>query len=306
MKPKCFNVPDKGCQNCISVSCLKDFKFLKNLDFVKAIGSGLQGIVVLVCDQDKSCTEKKAVKISILNSPQITTITSDVPTSCSDIKQKMLPPNTMKRLTEKFVKSVNSLEIRTFENFQKEVDASVLASEIGIGPVVYETGVCRSAMKAGVYEKFDIGIIVMEFLETTLYDFFRKYPEDFILKFFIFRLEILCHVKKAYKHGMYHEDLHLNNMMIDERGRIRIIDWGKSDKDPSKMSVVGQIKLIRIIFDKMMRKALMFVVFGRNSVQNDKKLTFSENPDVKLTKKHQRIIDRWLEEPVPKHSVPNR
>jgi hypothetical protein len=302
MKPKCFNVLDKECQNCISVSCLKDFKFLKRLDFVKAIGNGVQGIVVLACDKDKNCTEKKAVKISILNSPQITTITSDVPTSCSEIKQKMLPPNTMKRLVEKFVAPVNNLEIRTVEDFQKEVDASVLASEIGIGPVVYETGVCRSAMKAGVYEKFDIGIIVMEFLETTFLDFFRKYPGYFILNFFIFRLEILRHVKKAYNNGMYHADLHLNNMMVDGRGSIRIIDWGKSDNDPSKISVVNQMKVIRSIFDKLMRRALMFVVFGRNSVDHDKKLTFSENTNVKLTKKHQSIIDKWLEEPSPKQS----
>jgi hypothetical protein len=127
---------------------------------------------------------------------------------------------------------------------EKEAETLKKASDLGIGPKLYEFRICAVTMPAKFQdEKFYIGVFILEKLDKTLASFIEDHAKELNNKKLskkkrlakidksINYLEnvadkIIKDCRKAHKNNLYIDDLHIGNIMIKKDGSPIISDWG--------------------------------------------------------------------------------
>lgn len=106
--------------------------------------------------------------------------------------------------------------------FEREADLARRAAEMGIAPAFYSVVSCCSADTGVCY-----AIIVMEALDITLGDWLRSPAAYSLEKRERMRDAVAAKLRRMHRAGIFHNDLHSDNIMIREKtGEPFIIDWG--------------------------------------------------------------------------------
>lgn len=108
--------------------------------------------------------------------------------------------------------------------FALEVAIQLHMSSVGTSPNVYNAWISPYSTTWGGVEQEEQDILVMDRLEETLFDKTkreRSYTQD-----------VLELVAKMHNNNVFHGDLHSGNMMIGERNKPWVIDFGKSKPMP--------------------------------------------------------------------------
>jgi len=85
------------------------------------------------------------------------------------------------------------------------------AGDLGIGPKIYEYGTCNDGK-----EKYEY--LIMQRMEKTLEDVYPYQP-----KLFIKAIQKYQELQDA---GIFQQDLKVNNIMLDAKGKLYIVDYG--------------------------------------------------------------------------------
>lgn len=105
--------------------------------------------------------------------------------------------------------------------FEREAELTRLASEIGVGPKVYDVFSCCGSENGVCY-----AIIIMDALDMTLTDWLRS-PAAFTLAARErMRDAVDAKLRKMHRAGLFHNDLHTDNVMVTKDGVPFIIDFG--------------------------------------------------------------------------------
>ena len=103
-----------------------------------------------------------------------------------------------------------------FKKIDDEIDASKVAAQLNIGPKIYYSTVCIDPTN---YEKI-IGYIVMEKIDGKNID--TKLEIDNYIDYIFNKINLL------YDNGIYYNDFHVNNFIIENKtNKLYIIDYGE-------------------------------------------------------------------------------
>jgi len=129
---------------------------------------------------------------------------------------KLQPPGGQ-RWSERRQKNVPGY---TREDFLKEVELQKEAFDLKVAPEVIDSWICEDPL---------IGVIIMTALQRALGDVIRDstVKEEEKVKYIKDRSQIL---RILAKNNIVHGDDHLNNFMIDDAGKLKIIDFGQAKK----------------------------------------------------------------------------
>ncbi len=108
----------------------------------------------------------------------------------------------------------------TRENFLKEVELQKEAFDLKVAPEIIDSWICENPL---------IGVIIMPALQRTLSDVIgdstvKEEEKEKYIKDGSQILHILA------KNNIVHGDAHLSNFMIDDTGKLNIIDFGQAKK----------------------------------------------------------------------------
>jgi len=118
------------------------------------------------------------------------------------------------------------------ENILNEINIQNECAELGLCPKIKDAWLCEEG-----------GAIVMNSLDMTVANLFLKYKSDVVRQMILANIIVL--LEKLHIHGIYHGDLHLNNIMVKGKRRkskneeeeynlkeykYYFIDFGKSGK----------------------------------------------------------------------------
>jgi hypothetical protein len=208
-----------GCSNCIINACWMNDPNLNDIDIRQMLGQGAQGMTMAGC---RGNTCNLAVKVSVLNAAPVSLLANvDCASWLLDIP-----------LVKSFLRVRERLRflrfVRTPADFEQEVKIATKAGELGIGPKVLYSKVCAGGLSNPQFGSFDVGILVMERMDMTLISFAFKHPDKYKARFRDLLKQARKIGSKADKHGLHHEDLHANNIMM-KGTKLKIIDWGIND-----------------------------------------------------------------------------
>jgi hypothetical protein len=247
MDSKCFKT--RHCKNCVRATCSK---YLNELNYVKILDAGAQGIALLATNSKK---KEVVVKFSVVNESGATLgLNNNNNVVCSRV---FLNIPGMKTLTRKFANITDSFA-RTDSQFMEEANVSQKMSDYKIGPHVYHIGLCKDGLdtKLGTYS---IGFIVMEKMDETMDSAIEKYKKGEMtlkhMRTIIKKLRELQRNPNSLK--IAHQDLHLFNLMLKEKNRkidVKIIDFGLVTESGQE-SLVYEIEEVvnfikRIVYQK--------------------------------------------------------
>jgi len=105
-----------------------------------------------------------------------------------------------------------------------EVNHHIKLSETGIAPRLYEVWRCVNSSGKTVFT-----ILIMDRLWMTLLDFLIS-PNTRVEQAKDAIQQIPSLISSMFSKGFVHNDVHLDNFMLDVHGRLYIIDFGKSEK----------------------------------------------------------------------------
>lgn len=245
MSKKCFKINE--CTNCIYETC----PLLNDLTFSKVISQGVQGTVIAGTFKN----QEVAIKIEMLNDYPVT-MTSRTNIKCDSFWIKVPGVAQMMKSYLKFqTRNNKSLQPMTDIQFQEESSLATQMGDIGIGPKVFLTGICRKQLKTAV-SLSDVGIIVMEKFDCSLKDFILESSEMDLVSF----LEILPKIKRIVmdlrsfgKRGskfVEHGDLHHRNILLTKLPngfyKVAIIDFGFSKKETNEYNFSVEIEYLII------------------------------------------------------------
>jgi serine/threonine protein kinase len=228
MSTTCFFDKKTKCKHCINKTC----KIFKKLTFGKILGQGIQGVVVEAkYNKDKKW---KALKIEILNQKPITT-TSQGNVFCPNVLYKIPGVKWLVKQTLEYTNRYHKY-ISTPVKFKNESKITTQVGKIGIGPKVYEYGICKNGMETD-FGTYSIGYILMEKQEITLSSFLKtnfplkkvKFDKIKISNNFIILYNIFKKMRKMSrnKSKFVHTDLHTSNVMLTLKPfKVSFIDWG--------------------------------------------------------------------------------
>lgn len=210
----------------------------KNLIDENAISSGMFGRVYKV-------SPKVAAKVQIIN-----------------IKSKMI--GHMQLDNEKEEQRLINLLKNEYENSQK-------IGKTGLGPKIYNFKICKLDTVKYAF------IIYMELIDGTtidnyLFDQEHKNKKDFIEKVKKVEVKIKKALDKLHQLNILHNDFHHGNMMITNKGQIKIIDFGLSKNLTDQFD--------RDLTDEKNRFIYMFKSFkdtNKPSIQNHLEYLYMEN-----------------------------
>jgi len=126
--------------------------------------------------------------------------------------------------------------------FEKEVEMQKEFHKYGLSLDVIHSDMIR------LDKKYMIGIIIMDLIEGTIYDFLKKKRNTFVLNRIIEWLQII--LKKMCKYNLIHGDLHLDNIgyIITDEGKMRpvILDfgWAAPGKCKPMLEILQFIRLL--------------------------------------------------------------
>jgi hypothetical protein len=126
------------------------------------------------------------------------------------------------------------------EEFEDEVKVTRLMGENAIGPKVFYAAVCTGQVSTEGEEEedVDIGLIVMEYVGITLFEYRLRNPSEVVQKNIIKIARAKRDLRqKAAALGYYHLDTHEGNwaVQLDDDGNIvdmRLIDFGRVGSTP--------------------------------------------------------------------------
>ena len=139
--------------------------------------------------------------------------------------------------------------------FEQESSIATRMGDIGVGPKVFRTGICRKQLKTAV-SLSDVGIIIMEKFDCSLDDFIQECLKMDLKSF----LETLPKIKRIVrdlrsfgKKGsklVEHGDLHDGNVLLKKLPngfyKVAIIDFGFSKKDTNEYNFSIEIESLII------------------------------------------------------------
>ena len=142
--------------------------------------------------------------------------------TCCDEEHK--PPKNCNHIT-KIVKFNNR---RDYLNFYEEITAHQIAAKAGLAPAIVK-----------VYLTEKQGIIIMQKMKETLWEVMRRNMDLFrTIKITEERVrdfargwasEVGRLLVKFHRLGMLHNDTHANNFMLDDKGKLYMIDFGRTN-----------------------------------------------------------------------------
>jgi serine/threonine protein kinase len=163
----------------------------------------------------------------------------------------------MKVVSEKNIDYINYTDMKEAE---KEAESLKKASDLGIGPKLYEFRICAVKMPAKFKDKkFYIGVFILEKLDKTLLELMketidelktkniskeRKLVEIDNFKVYLENVadKIIKDCKKAHENKLYIDDLHPGNIMIRKDGSPIISDWGILDRSGRAELICNDVK----------------------------------------------------------------
>lgn len=142
--------------------------------------------------------------------------------TCCDEEDK--PPKKCNHIT-KIVKFNNRQD---FLNFYNEITAHQIAAKAGLAPAIVK-----------VYLTEKQGIIIMQKMKETLFELILRNIELFItLKIPEERVRVIARgwateigklLIRFHELGLLHNDAHANNFMLDDKGKLYMIDFGRTN-----------------------------------------------------------------------------
>jgi hypothetical protein len=253
----CVHSSDENCQLCITSQCWNKHPLLKKYTLGKYLSEGATGFVTLM---DKIPTNK----INNLPSQVVVKIIPLGPIDLSDILYMCKKFwGRVPVLNRKLAKIHNGEGDYTTSvpQFRKEAVRTRKAADLGIGPEVFDTFVCKNGLqtKSG---KYTVGFIVMEKLDFTLAQIMKRLPSDpyFQSHYDQAGKQLVNLAKSCDLSGLVHPDLHSDNVMgkyvnREDKSIIKffIIDWGLFKKfknvEGQEINYRTRIQANSILFD---------------------------------------------------------
>lgn len=159
--------------------------------------------------------------------------------TCCDEENK--PPKNCNHIT-KIVKFNNR---REYLNFYDEITSHQIAAKAGLAPAIVK-----------VYLSEKQGIIIMQKMKETLWELMRrnmnlfitlKIPEERVREHaYVWASEVGGLLVKFHRLGMFHNDTHANNFMLDDKVKLYMIDFGRTNTRHYKEVIKGGEKFVAL------------------------------------------------------------
>lgn len=234
----------QGCKFCLTSCCVRNHRALRDLAYVRVIGSGVSGVVLQL--QDPGTKRSFALKVIPLGKLTLSTLTQ----LCRlfDFDKNAMIPNP-------FEGKRKDLQISPAQ-FQEEVMLATRAGQAGVGPEVLDSFTCQNGLYTSM-GRVPVGFILMRQLDGNLSQLFarvygpaapssytnyssRSYkrpsesaPASYTyqsIKILVKALSDLA--KQADRNGLHHRDLHYGNIGYTIRNqvlRVYLLDWSSFD-----------------------------------------------------------------------------
>ncbi|MBI3956867.1 MAG: phosphotransferase [Candidatus Kerfeldbacteria bacterium] len=155
------------------------------------------------------------------------------------------------------VKTIHNPDV-SFNDLRKEFEMQQQFLEAGIPvphPFCYVQGNGRTEARYGLMA---MGRIHGETLERRLEEMHRRKETMTPKEFNELRDTLADIIKSMHRAHLYHRDLHLRNVMIDESNRLQIIDFGdarqsigdEEERDAYRSDVVRDGKMITLVYPR--------------------------------------------------------
>jgi len=151
----------------------------------------------------------------------------------------------------------------------------LLSGEPEIGSVYFLATAIKENLESSIKENPESSCYLMDFIEgQTLDEVLKKEKISFRLAIDLL-IQITSGMEKAHSHGVFHHDLHENNIMIDSIGYVKIIDFlfldiGKENQLKNiELDVRAFQKIVQKIFDRCLhRKTFKIILDYCNKIES--------------------------------------
>ena len=133
-------------------------------------------------------------------------------------------------------------------NFWNEVKFQTEAAKAHLAPKVLDSWVCEECKKRKDDECPYIGVIIMPALKRTVKDLFKD-PDILPLEKKKYLIEAFTVLETLNNKGIIHRDAHLDNFMIDSKGKVNIIDFGFATDNSDLHSPVYEEPYFRLLWN---------------------------------------------------------
>jgi tRNA A-37 threonylcarbamoyl transferase component Bud32 len=133
---------------------------------------------------------------------------------------------------EKFVAKIEWYPFYSYGKILNEVQCQLKVSNIGIAPHVYASWVCHKFLYSVSYtimEQIHGENLVKLYTNQPAND--KRFFTNFKRKYYKKLAEA---ISKMHSVGVYHTDLHSNNIMVTKKGQIKILDYGMAVNEKDK------------------------------------------------------------------------
>lgn len=202
----------------------------------------------------------------------------------------------------------NDIEAVDKDEFMNELWMQAKAASIGVAPPIRKVLISDSR-----------GIVIMDRLAIDLETLMENYAtdpsttvDDAEKKGMELADQIGLQIRKLHSHNIIHGDLHQNNIMFDEKGNCKIIDYGMAMKIP--MEFLAE-QFINNNSGNMINSKIMDAYYGDYKISLDK-TRFREYSEKEFMKKNidaasmlkfrvlfhamATVLDEWLEDDTEK------